>query len=144
MAKENKFIAPAGIVGNPVLGALYPAYAAADPLERRSVRLPSPSAAYWGRGQTPGATCSSRAEDVLTRTTQDGAMEIFHHLPTDRAARYAVLHLMAEDPTIDAAVKMHVSNALSAKQDSGEFVYIELRRDLDVEDREALGRRPRR
>ena len=135
MAKD-KFILPDGVAGNPVLGALYPAYAAADPLERRSVRLPAPSSAYWGPGQTPGPANSNRAEDVLTRTTQEGTCEIFHRLPTDRAARYAILHLMAEDPTIDAAIKMHVSNALSAKQDTGEYVYIELRRTLDAEDRE--------
>lgn len=45
-------------------------------------------------------------------------------MPTDRLSQYEVLRTMATDPTIDSGLKMHITHALSARQDTGEIVEI--------------------
>ena len=46
-------------------------------------------------------------------------------LPPARHAKYSLFDIMASDPTIDSALKMHIANALSAKPDTGEIISIE-------------------
>lgn len=54
-----------------------------------------------------------------------------NNLPYDRFAKYNVFSIMADDPTIDSALKMHISHALSAKSDTGEIISIESTSDKD-------------
>lgn len=52
-------------------------------------------------------------------------------LPKNRLAKYRIFRTMADDPTIDSALKMHISHALSAKSDTGEIISIESTSDKD-------------
>jgi len=52
-------------------------------------------------------------------------------LPSNRLLKYKIFRVMADDPTIDSALKMHISHALSAKSDTGEIVSIESTSDKD-------------
>ncbi|MFI3273250.1 portal protein [Vibrio sp.] len=51
--------------------------------------------------------------------------------PSNRAEGYVTFDRMALDPTIDSALKMHVANALSAKTDTGEIIFIQSAKDTD-------------
>lgn len=46
-------------------------------------------------------------------------------LPYNRFAKYNLFKAMADDSTIDSALKMHISHALSARSDTGEIIAIE-------------------
>lgn len=52
-------------------------------------------------------------------------------LPSNRLLKYKLFRLMADDPTIDSALKMHISHALSSKSDTGEIISIESTSDKD-------------
>lgn len=52
-------------------------------------------------------------------------------LPRDRMAKYMELERMVRDPSIDSALKMHISHALSAKPDTGEAISIESTSDKE-------------
>ena len=52
-------------------------------------------------------------------------------LPNNRLLKYKIFRVMADDPTIDSALKMHISHALSAKSDTGEIISIESTSDKD-------------
>lgn len=105
------------------LGSLYPAWTLVDQREAGMVDLPASASAYFSCG-TGGGTISQR--DVpFGIATGNNAVKITHTLPIDRAARYAVLKAMMADPTIQGAVQMHLANALSARSDTGESVFIE-------------------
>ncbi len=52
-------------------------------------------------------------------------------IPADRLAKYAVFQAMGADPTIDSALKMHLSHSLSATPDTNEIVSIESTSDKD-------------
>jgi len=60
----------------------------------------------------------------VSESGEDGELEITD-LPLARLARYNVYRTMATDPTIDSAIKMHISHALSPKADTGEIISIE-------------------
>lgn len=54
-----------------------------------------------------------------------------HESPTFRQLAYDLLSYMSHDSTIDSAIKMHLSHALSAKTDTGEIIFIESVSDAD-------------
>lgn len=87
------------------------------------VGLPASASAYFSGG-IRGGVDTNHDGGILGSATSSDAAQITHVLPEDRSARYAVLRLMAKDPTIDSAIKMHIANALSARTDSGECVFI--------------------
>lgn len=87
------------------------------------VGLPASASAYFSGG-IRGGVDTNHDGGILGSATSSDAAQITHVLPEDRSARYAVLRLMAKDPTIDSAIKMHIANALSARTDSGESVFI--------------------
>lgn len=60
---------------------------------------------------------------VLGVSTEDG-QELFE-LPKLRHGKYGIFDIMASDPTIDSALKMHIAHALSARSDTGEIIKIE-------------------
>jgi len=60
---------------------------------------------------------------VSDSNTEDGQQ--LYTLPKSRHGRYGIYDLMASDPTIDSALKMHIAHALSARSDSGEIIKIE-------------------
>jgi len=45
-------------------------------------------------------------------------------LPFDRLQQYEVFRTMASDPTIDSGLKMHITHALAASQDTGKIIEI--------------------
>ncbi|SKA52922.1 portal protein [Photobacterium toruni] len=51
--------------------------------------------------------------------------------PCNRTEGYVVFDRMANDPTIDSALKMHVANALSAKTDTSEILFIQSTKNAD-------------
>ena len=52
-------------------------------------------------------------------------------MPVNRLAKYPIFKAMAQDPTIDSALKMHLSHSLSATPDTHEIVSIESTSDKD-------------
>jgi hypothetical protein len=69
-----------------------------------------------------GVADSSGEEDTPQEITD---------FPEDRLLKYGILRTMSKDPTIDSAIKMHISHALSAKSDTGEIISIESATDKD-------------
>lgn len=60
--------------------------------------------------------------------------ELLKNFPINRLEQYDFLQIMADDPTIDSALKMHVAHALSAKPETGEIVFIQEANGGDSED----------
>jgi hypothetical protein len=56
---------------------------------------------------------------------------LIRQMPQSRLAKYPIFQVMASDPTIDSAIKMHISHALSAKSDNGEIISIESTSDKE-------------
>lgn len=110
---------------NSVFDGLYPGFSAVDAREASMVDLPGSAAAYF--------SISGMLEDRGAAASQANAQGVFsseeahlvRQLPKERQARYMVLETMAEDPTIDCAIKMHMAHALSARSDTGQVVSIE-------------------
>lgn len=73
--------------------------------------------------------------DVLNKQSDPNSGEDTENLikpfPTSRQMAYSKLDEMALDPTIDSALRMHVANALSAKTDTGELMFIQSTKDAD-------------
>ena len=105
------------------LTAIYPGWGMVEERESLMVGLPASASAYFSGG-IRGGVDTNHDGGILGSATSSDATQITHVLPEDRSARYAVLRLMAKDPTIDSAIKMHIANALSARTDSGESVFI--------------------
>ena len=105
------------------LTAIYPGWGLVEERESLMVGLPASASAYFSGG-IRGGVDTNHDGGILGSATSSDAAQITHVLPEDRSARYAVLRLMAKDPTIDSAIKMHIANALSARTDSGESVFI--------------------
>lgn len=105
------------------LTAIYPGWGMVEERESLMVGLPASASAYFSGG-IRGGVDTNHDGGILGVATSSDAAQITHVLPEDRSARYAVLRLMAKDPTIDSAIKMHIANALSARTDSGESVFI--------------------
>ena len=105
------------------LTAIYPGWGMVEERESLMVGLPASASAYFSGGLRGGVD-TNHDGGILGSATSSDAAQITHVLPEDRSARYAVLRLMAKDPTIDSAIKMHIANALSARTDSGESVFI--------------------
>lgn len=57
--------------------------------------------------------------------TSEESARLIYDLPITRLQRYPIYRAMADDPTIDSALKMHITHALSARTDTGEIVSIE-------------------
>lgn len=107
------------------LEKLYPGWKDVDTREASMVSLPSSASAYFSPGHlTAGGVLTNNAKNALGLTISQDSQKISRALPDDRIARYAVLRMMAKDPTIDCAIQMHISNALSAKNDTVEPVKI--------------------
>lgn len=118
--------------GNKSLSAMFPGWSDTRPQESVMVGLPATGAAYFA-GMSGIAHKNDDGWNPLGLATGTGEMPIKRVLPESRGARYAVLRLMAKDPTIDSAIKMHISNALSSKSDTVDSVFISGRED-DKED----------
>jgi len=71
----------------------------------------------------------SAAAETGTRKSDDE--QPIGILPDNRLAKYAVFQTMGTDPTIDSALKMHLSHSLSATPDTNEIVSIESTSDKD-------------
>ncbi len=64
------------------------------------------------------------AQGGVSATGGDGE-QLLRDLPSTRFAKYTLFKAMADDSTIDSALKMHISHALSARSDTGEIISIE-------------------
>ena len=60
---------------------------------------------------------------IIPGSGEDG--QSLHEMPRERLIKYAVLETMATDPTIDSALKMHITHALSAEKNTNEIISIE-------------------
>ncbi|MBQ7609085.1 MAG: hypothetical protein IJU76_14140 [Desulfovibrionaceae bacterium] len=110
--------------GNALTG-IFPGWEMVDQRESLMVGLPATGAAYFAAGRVGVTVENQKAEQSAFGGARGGDfVPLKHVLPQDRAARYAILRQMAKDPTIDSALKMHISNALSAKSDDTDAVYI--------------------
>lgn len=113
---------PAG--SSTVFDGLYPGFSAVDAREAGMVDLPGAAAAYFPVGVTEGGTATGGQSNAQGVFSSEEA-HLVRQLPKERQARYLSLEIMAEDPTIDCAVKMHMAHALSARSDTGQVVSIE-------------------
>lgn len=111
-----------------VMALLFPAITDLNPRQSRMVDLPSSSAGYFG-GYIQGNGSDWSGNPIFAVSGDDE--DVVHSLPEERVARYDVFDLMASDPTIDCAVKMHIAHALSARPDDGEIFDIESVTDAD-------------
>jgi hypothetical protein len=123
-------------LGAKALEVLFPGRREVDEYNRRNVDLPATAAGYFD------GTLAQQVTDPVNHVFAMASDEdqLIHQLPTERTARYAFLEAMAEDPTIDSAVKMHIAHALSADVQTGEIIKIESSTDADnpiVEDLKA-------
>lgn len=77
----------------------------------------------------------SALRDILDDSKDDNAgaetSPLITPFPSLRSEGYVLFDQMALDPTIDSALKMHVANALSAKTDTGEILFIQSKGDTD-------------
>ena len=88
--------------------SLFPGWGDVDLRESVMVGLPATGAAYFTDAALQGAIENTYA-------TRKGTAVIEKYvLPKIRAAKYAILRIMAKDPTIDCAIKMHIANALKS------------------------------
>lgn len=103
------------------LTELYPAHPLVDPHEANMVDLPG--------GTSFGSGFVQNFPHGGTNIAQMGVageeIRFSRRLPKDRMARYLAFEAMAEDPTIDSAIKIHMTQALSCNSDTGEAVTIE-------------------
>lgn len=58
------------------------------------------------------------------KCSPDGNL-LIRRMPIHRLQKYATLRAMAKDPTIDSALKMHISHALSTNSETGEIISID-------------------
>lgn len=124
---ETQSAAQASIndIGSKSFEALYPAWTEVSAQEAAMASLPAAGGyvsggngiGYGDGFNIPGIAASSGGDEVPLKRI----------LPEQRAARYEILRIMAKDPTIDSAIKMHIANALNSKSDTVESVFIKSR-----------------
>lgn len=107
------------------------------------VLLPGGNAvsAYDAKNVTLPATSAGYFDGIINNDYLDPVKRVFasvsddekliQQLPVDRIAKYPFLESMAEDPLIDSALKMHISHALSADDDTNEVLKIESTTDSE-------------
>ena len=110
---------------NKALAEVFDGWKNVDHREALMVGLPASGSAYFAAGRYGQHPSSFQGDRCHAQTTGCDSVRAKYLLPQDRAARYAVLQQMAFDPTIDCAVQMHIANALSAKADQTNSVYID-------------------
>ena len=81
-----------------------------------------------------GATLSSIIEDGseggllnakdAVRCAPDGNL-LIRRMPVGRLEKYTILREMGKDPTIDSAIKMHISHALASRPETGDIINID-------------------
>ncbi len=103
---------------------LYPGFFAVNDREAGMVDLPGSAAAYFPVGVTGNGIATADQGSAQGVFSSEEA-HLVRQLPRERQARYLALEIMAEDPTIDCAIKMHMAHALSARSDTGQVVSIE-------------------
>lgn len=108
--------------GNKQLETLFPGWAGVDSREKVMVGLPTSGAAYFSG--VSGAYAPDEQWGQLGLVNAAEEVPFKRVLPEDRGARYAILRFMAQDPTIDSAIKMHISNALSTTSNTAQSVFI--------------------
>lgn len=82
---------------------------------------------------TPGAGASSMLDDIEGGMVDPGegvksspnSNLLIRRMPIHRLEKYATLRAMGKDPTIDSALKMHISHALAARPDTGDIINID-------------------
>lgn len=103
---------------------LYPGFFAVNDREAGMVDLPGSAAAYFPVGVTGNGIATADQSSAQGVFSSEEA-HLVRQLPRERQTRYLALEIMAEDPTIDCAIKMHMAHALSARSDTGQVVSIE-------------------
>lgn len=110
--------------GSGAFNGLYPGFAAVDAREAGMVDLPGGAAFFPALESTAAAEATSAGTNALGVYASEES-KLVRRLPQERMARYAALEIMAEDPTIDSAIKLHMAHALSARSDTNQVVSIE-------------------
>ncbi len=108
-----------------VFDGLYPGFASTSSREAGMVDLPGSGGAYFPGFSARDGTLHTFEETLAQGVFSSEEAQLIRFLPKERLARYVALELMAEDPTIDSAIKMHMAHALSARSDSGQVISIE-------------------
>ncbi|RIW17861.1 portal protein [Vibrio harveyi] len=80
-------------------------------------------------------------QDKQTSLTKEGGARLFFKkLPNDRFMLYEIFDEMAEDSTLDAALNLHLSQALSVSNRDQRCVYLKAKDEKDAEYVEQLNR----
>lgn len=69
-------------------------------------------------GGLPSSDLASSIDNAANGNVQ------LRRMPSNRLEQYEILRAMASDPTIDSAINMHLTHALSSKSDTGEIIEI--------------------
>ncbi len=124
MPRQIKKNLPAKPTGT-VFDGLYPGFASTSVQEAGMVDLPGSGAAYFPDHVFRDGTLHTFDESLAQGVFSSEESQLIRYLPKERMARYIALEFMADDPTIDSAIKMHMAHALSARSDSGQVISIE-------------------
>ncbi|MDX5979565.1 portal protein [Vreelandella alkaliphila] len=90
---------------------------------------------------TPGSGSSSMLDGESggmvdakegVKCSPDGNL-LIRRMPVNRLEKYATLRAMGKDPTIDSALKMHLSHALASNPETGEIINIDTKDGNDHE-----------
>ena len=87
-------------------------------VESGGVQEPGLGAFASGIAGLPSSDIVSSVENATNGNVQ------LRRMPVDRLEQYDILRAMASDPTIDSAINMHITHALSSKSETGEIVEI--------------------
>lgn len=112
-------------MGGSIFDGLYPGFASTSTREAGMVDLPGSGGAYFPGFSARDGNLHTFEETLAQGVFSSEEAQFIRFLPKERLARYVALELMAEDPTIDSAIKMHMAHALSARSDSGQVISIE-------------------
>ena len=108
-----------------LLGKLFRTWKKEDPVSASGI--PEGATNYTG-SKYPFLPGQNNPADENLKNSSGLIMELaqfVHETPAFRQMAYDLLSFMANDATIDSALKMHISHALSAKTDTGEIIFIE-------------------
>jgi hypothetical protein len=106
--------------GAGALLSVFPSYSGVSAYDARNVDIPSS-----GGGLIAPRFSSEFNQLKSLDGDATGESKNIPKMPTERLSKYPFFRTMASDPTIDSAIKMHLSHAFSSNEETGDIVRFE-------------------